>query len=123
MFMGRCLNMHLSVSVISGYRWIWKPMMNTGTERCMFKHLPINITIALMLEHAPFCERDFRLPVDLETHDEHGDFEVKIKKRGLLYPYIYGTHPFDVIGWDGYNYPYAFSIFNFEPITGRIHMP
>jgi homogentisate 1,2-dioxygenase len=76
-----------------------------------------------MLEHSPFCERDFRLPSDLETHDEQGDFMVRIKKRGLIYPYVYGTHPFDVIGWDGYNYPYAFSIFNFEPITGRIHMP
>lgn len=76
-----------------------------------------------LLEHSPFCERDFRTPVDLETHNEHGDFLVKIKKRGLVYPYVYGTHPFDVVGWDGFNYPYAFSIFNFEPITGRIHMP
>jgi homogentisate 1,2-dioxygenase len=76
-----------------------------------------------LLEHSPFCERDFRLPMNLETHDVKGDFLVKIKKRGLIYPYVYGTHPFDVVGWDGYNYPYAFSIFNFEPITGRIHMP
>jgi homogentisate 1,2-dioxygenase len=76
-----------------------------------------------MLEHSPFCERDFKLPVNLETHDEHGDFKVMIKKRGLIYPYVYATHPFDLVGWDGYNYPYAFSIFNFEPITGRIHMP
>ena len=76
-----------------------------------------------LLEHSPFCERDFRLPEGLETHDEKGDFKVNIKKRGLIYPYVYGTHPFDVVGWDGYNYPYAFSIFNFEPLTGRIHMP
>ncbi|MBS1636724.1 MAG: homogentisate 1,2-dioxygenase [Bacteroidetes bacterium] len=76
-----------------------------------------------MLEHSPFCERDFVFPHSLETHDETGAFEVRIKKRGLIYPYIYETHPFDVVGWDGYNYPYAFSIFNFEPITGRIHMP
>ena len=75
------------------------------------------------LEHSPFCERDFRLPQNLETHDELGDFMIKIKKRGLIYPYIYETHPFDVVGWDGCSYPYAFSIFNFEPITGRIHMP
>lgn len=75
------------------------------------------------LEHSPFCERDFKLPYDLETHDEKGDFEIRIQKRGLIYPYVYETHPFDLIGWDGYNYPYAFSIFNFEPITGRIHMP
>lgn len=75
------------------------------------------------LEHSPFCERDIRRPQNLETFDEEGEFLVKIKKRGLIYPYIYGTHPFDVAGWDGYCYPYAFSIFNFEPITGRIHMP
>lgn len=75
------------------------------------------------LEHSPFCERDLKLPLNLETHDEKGDFNVMIKKRGLIYPYVYGTHPFDVVGWDGCSYPYAFSIFNFEPITGRIHMP
>jgi len=75
------------------------------------------------LEHSPFCERDFKLPYGLETIDQKGDFLIKIKKRGLIYPYVYGTHPFDVAGWDGCSYPYAFSIFNFEPITGRIHMP
>jgi len=76
-----------------------------------------------LLEHSPFCERDFKLPYNLETHEETGHFKVMIKKRGLIYPYVYETHPFDLVGWDGYNYPYAFSIFNFEPITGRIHMP
>lgn len=76
-----------------------------------------------MLEHAPFCERDFKLPQDLQTHDEQGDFLVKIKKQGMIYPYTYATHPFDVVGWDGNHYPWAMSIFDFEPITGRIHMP
>ncbi len=76
-----------------------------------------------LLEHSPFCERDLKLPHSLETHSEIGEFEVRIKKRGLIYPFTYQTHPFDVVGWDGYSYPYAFSIFNFEPITGRIHMP
>lgn len=75
------------------------------------------------MEHSPFCERDFKVPINMETHEELGDFTVKIKKRGLIYPYVYETHPFDVVGWDGCSYPYAFSIFNFEPITGRIHMP
>ncbi|MCF8429732.1 MAG: homogentisate 1,2-dioxygenase [Bacteroidia bacterium] len=75
------------------------------------------------MENSPFCERDFRTPQNMETHDEEGDFLIKIKKRGLIYPYVYETHPFDLIGWDGCCYPYAFSIFNFEPITGRIHMP
>lgn len=75
------------------------------------------------LETSPFCERDFNLPHSLETHDKHGDFLINIKKRGIIYPYTYATHPFDVVGWDGLSYPYGFSIFNFEPITGRIHMP
>ena len=75
------------------------------------------------MENSPFCERDFKLPHSLETHHETGDFLINIKKRGLIYPYIYETHPFDVVGYDGCCYPYAFSIFNFEPITGRIHMP
>ncbi len=76
-----------------------------------------------LLEHSPFCERDFRGPSKLETFDEAGDFLVKIKKQGILYNYTYGFHPFDVAGWDGYNYPYAFSIHDFEPITGRVHLP
>jgi homogentisate 1,2-dioxygenase len=76
-----------------------------------------------MLEHSPFCERDFKIPTGLETNDEEGEFEVLIKKKNTIFPYTYLNHPFDVVGWDGYHYPYAFSIHNFEPITGRIHMP
>ncbi|HMP30386.1 MAG TPA: homogentisate 1,2-dioxygenase [Saprospiraceae bacterium] len=76
-----------------------------------------------MLEHSPFCERDYKLPQELETHDEKGDFVMKIKKQGTLYDLLYPTHPFDVVGWDGYNFPYGFSIHNFEPITGRVHQP
>jgi homogentisate 1,2-dioxygenase len=76
-----------------------------------------------LMEHAPFCERDIVRPTDLETFDEAGDFKVLIKKQGLIYPYTYGTHPFDFIGWDGYHYPWAFSIHNFEPIKGRVHQP
>ncbi len=76
-----------------------------------------------LLEHSPFCERDIRKPQNLETHDEQGDFLFYIKKQDRIYPYHYLNHPFDLVGWDGYVYPYAFSIHNFEPITGRIHMP
>jgi len=76
-----------------------------------------------LLEHSPYCERDIKLPENLETHDEKGDFIIKIKKQGVLYEMLYPTHPFDVIGWDGYNFPYGFSIHNFEPITGRVHQP
>ena len=76
-----------------------------------------------LLEHSPFCERDMKRPVNLETTDEKGDFDIFIKKKGMMFPYTYANHPFDVAGWDGYHYPYTFSIFNFEPLTGRIHLP
>jgi homogentisate 1,2-dioxygenase len=76
-----------------------------------------------LLEHSPFCERDYKLPADLETHDVKGDFLMKIKKENMLHEVVYATHPFDVVGWDGYNFPWGFSIHNFEPITGRVHQP
>jgi homogentisate 1,2-dioxygenase len=76
-----------------------------------------------LLEHSPFCERDIKLPENLQTHDEQGDFKVMIKKQNMIYPYTYATHPFDAIGWDGYVYPFGFSIHNYEPITGSLHMP
>ncbi|MBX2845189.1 MAG: homogentisate 1,2-dioxygenase [Saprospiraceae bacterium] len=76
-----------------------------------------------LMEHSPYCERDFKKPQNLQTHDEEGDFKFMIKKEGMIYPYHYKFHPFDVIGWDGYNYPYTFSIHDFEPITGRVHQP
>jgi homogentisate 1,2-dioxygenase len=76
-----------------------------------------------LMEHAPYFERDIRTPQNLKTHDEKGDFIIKTKKQGMLYPIHYGTHPFDVIGWDGCCYPFAFSIHDFEPITGRVHQP
>ena len=76
-----------------------------------------------LMEHAPFCERDIRKPSILETHDDKGDFLLYIKKQDQIYPYHYLSHPFNVIGWDGYVYPYAFSIHDFEPITGRVHQP
>jgi homogentisate 1,2-dioxygenase len=74
-------------------------------------------------EHAPFCERDIKTPLHLETHDEQGDFRFLIKKQGVIYPYSYANHPFDLVGWDGYHYPWAMSIHDFEPITGRVHQP
>jgi homogentisate 1,2-dioxygenase len=76
-----------------------------------------------LLEHSPFCERDLRRPEQLETHDEKGEFLIKIKKQDEIFEMVYASHPFDVVGYDGYNYPYAFSIHDFEPITGRIHQP
>ena len=76
-----------------------------------------------LMEHSPYCERDIRGPENLVTHDEMGDFIIQTKKKGLLYGIHYGTHPFDVVGWDGCCYPYIFSIHDFEPITGRVHQP
>ena len=76
-----------------------------------------------LLEHAPYCERDLRRPEELETNNEKGEFLIKVKKQDDIFEMIYATHPFDVVGYDGFNYPYAFSIHDFEPITGRIHQP
>jgi len=76
-----------------------------------------------LLEHSPFCERDLKAPEVLETHTEIGEYEVRTKSRGYLHSHIYPHHPLDVVGWDGYIFPYIFNIGDFEPITGRIHMP
>ena len=76
-----------------------------------------------LMEHSPFCERDIRQPKNLETIDESGDFLIQTKKKGILYGLHYAHHPFDVVGWDGCCYPFAFSIHDFEPITGRVHQP
>lgn len=76
-----------------------------------------------LLEHAPFCERDIRQPNKLETYDEKGEFIINVKKKDDIFEMVYATHPFDVVGYDGYNYPYALSIHDFEPLTGRIHQP
>ena len=76
-----------------------------------------------LLEHSPFCERDLRPPMELVTEDKPGDYLVKTKKLGQLHQFLYKHSPFDLVGWDGYLFPYAFSIHDFEPITGRIHQP
>lgn len=75
------------------------------------------------LEHAPYCERDLKLPQLPLTYDEKGDFEVRIKARDSVHSYIYPYHPLDVVGWDGCYYPYTFNIDEFAPIVGKVHMP
>ena len=75
------------------------------------------------VESAPYSERDFRPPDELVTHDEEGEFEVRVKARDRITSYIYGHHPLDVVGWDGHLWPFAFNIEDFEPITGRVHQP
>jgi len=81
------------------------------------------------LEHSPYCERDLRAPAE-PLLDEGGDVEVYVKHRtaggagglgGTIH--VVPEHPFDVVGWDGCLYPYAFNIADFEPITGRVHQP
>src|SRR5687768_11932845 len=75
------------------------------------------------LEHSPYCERDIRPPDALVTHDEEGEFEVRVKARDTITRFVYGHHPLDVVGWDGHLWPFAFNIRDFEPITGRVHQP
>ena len=76
-----------------------------------------------LLENSPYCERDIHPPNHLETYNDKGEFIIKVKKQDTIHEYVYAAHPFSAVGWDGYNYPYKFSIHDFEPITGRIHQP
>lgn len=76
-----------------------------------------------LLEHSPYCERDIRPPQELVTEAKKGECLIKIKKQGHLHQYVYDHSPLGIIGWDGFLWPYAFSIHEFEPITGRIHQP
>jgi homogentisate 1,2-dioxygenase len=76
-----------------------------------------------LLEHSPYCERDIRPPHELVTETAPGKYLLKIKKQGYLHQYVYDFSPLDLVGWDGFLWPYAFSIHDFEPITGRIHQP
>ena len=74
-------------------------------------------------EGAPYSERDIRRPLQLNTHDEMGDFRLLVKQYNGINELILDHHPFDVVGWDGYFYPWAFNIRDFEPIVGRVHQP
>ncbi|HVB31956.1 MAG TPA: homogentisate 1,2-dioxygenase [Gemmatimonadaceae bacterium] len=74
-------------------------------------------------EGAPYSERDIRIPEELRTHDEKGDFRLLVKQYNGLNEYVIDHHPLDVVGWDGYFYPWAFNIRDYEPIVGRVHQP
>lgn len=76
-----------------------------------------------LTENSPYSERDLRCPTDLQTHDEKGEFKLIAKKANVLTEMELPYHPFDVIGWDGYYYPWALNIHNFEPRVGRFHLP
>lgn len=79
--------------------------------------------VGQLLEGAPFCERDIRRPMQLNTRDESGDFPLLVKQYDAINELVLDHHPFDVVGWDGYFYPWIFNIHDFEPIVGRIHQP
>ena len=79
--------------------------------------------VGQLLEGAPYCERDIRRPLVLNTHDEMGDFPLMVKQYDAINELVLDHHPFDVVGWDGYFYPWIFNIHDFEPIVGRIHQP
>jgi homogentisate 1,2-dioxygenase len=76
-----------------------------------------------LLEGAPFSERDIRRPTELNPRDEMGDFPILVKQYDAINELVLDHHPLDVVGWDGYYYPWIFSINDFEPIVGRIHQP
>jgi homogentisate 1,2-dioxygenase len=76
-----------------------------------------------LLEHAPYSQRDFHGPIEVETHDEEGEFDLYVRVRGGVQHYQLDRHPFDVVGWDGYVFPYTFNADDFEPRTGRFHLP
>lgn len=110
---------------------IWKLRFNRLPVRVITleSHGPIEIPrryrneLGQLLEHAPYKERDFRPPSELVTVDRREEHHVLIKARGRHTLYTYPYHPFDVVGWDGYVFPYAFSIHDFQPIVGKLHMP
>jgi homogentisate 1,2-dioxygenase len=109
------------------YKFSWKP----GPLRLLIieSASPVETVrryrneLGQLLEHSPYCERDIRSPMDLQVEDQPGEYLMKIKKQGYLHQYVYKHSPFSVVGWDGYLFPYALSIYDFEPITGRIHQP
>ncbi|HKU81322.1 MAG TPA: homogentisate 1,2-dioxygenase [Candidatus Tumulicola sp.] len=74
-------------------------------------------------EQAPYYERDFRVPVLQSPIDLQGSYEVRVTNAGRNAVYVVQNHPCDVVGWDGYCYPYAFNLEEFSPITGKLHQP
>lgn len=117
--------------VIVPYSVTWQVRFDTPDNRLLVFESRGQITTperyrnnyGQLLEHSPFCERDLRTPSRLQTVDEAGEFEVRVKARDELTAQWLDHHPFDVVGWDGCLYPWAFNIADFEPITGRVHQP
>lgn len=114
-----------------GTTWRLEPDADSGPQRMLWLETPGELEpprryrneYGQLLEHAPYSQRDIRVPEETPPHDETGEFTIAVKARGRLTAYSYRCHPFDVVGWDGYLYPYIFNIGDFEPITGRVHQP
>ncbi len=110
----------------------WRLVPGTGSaQRMLYLECPSEIEApkryrndyGQLLEHSPFSQRDIRLPGEVPARTDEGEFRVLVKMRNRLTAYHYTHHPFDVVGWDGYLWPFAFNIGDFEPITGRVHQP
>jgi homogentisate 1,2-dioxygenase len=110
----------------------WRLRQDPGSEqRMLFVESPSEIVPpkryrndwGQLLEHSPFSQRDIRVPADVDVRNEPGEYVIWVRVRGRITAYHYGHHPFDVVGWDGYLFPFIFNIADFEPITGRIHQP
>jgi homogentisate 1,2-dioxygenase len=125
------LPFHEGDYVVIPFGTTWQMQLDTKEARFFTIESPSQIEpphryrndFGQMLEHAPYSERDIRVPESLETHTERGQFEVRIKVRDRLTRHELDHHPFDVVGWDGYLYPWILNIGDFEPITGRVHQP
>lgn len=117
--------------IVIPYGTTWQIQLDSAEARFLVIEAPSKIAppkrylnkVGQLLEHAPYCERDIRVPEALAPHIEQGEFEVRVKVRNQMSRHILDHHPFDVVGWDGYLYPWIFSIHDFEPITGRLHQP
>ena len=117
--------------IIIPYGTTWQMKLSAASTRFFTIEAPTQIEppsryrnkYGQLLEHSPYCERDIRVPETLEPHTERGKFEVRVKTRNRITRHELDHHPLDVFGWDGYLYPWIFSIYDFEPITGRLHQP
>jgi homogentisate 1,2-dioxygenase len=117
--------------IIIPYGTTWQMKLSAASTRFFTIEAPTQIEppsryrnkYGQLLEHSPYCERDIRVPETLEPHTERGKFEVRVKTRNRITRHELDHHPLDVVGWDGYLYPWIFSIYDFEPITGRLHQP
>ncbi len=109
----------------------WRLEPDAGPQRMLWLETPGELEppkryrndYGQLLEHSPYYQRDIRPPEWIEPHAENGDFTIAVKARGKLTAYRFGRHPFDLVGWDGYLWPFIFNIGDFQPITGRVHQP